>query len=143
MNEALVSDYMTRNPVAIRAEDKVTEAFSVLDKNEFRHLPVIDKEGKLKGILSTRDLSNLRLAIDIYGTLDENYAGADQLTIEQLMQTDIQTINVDATLKDASLLIIDSHVGALPVVAKDGELLGIISYVDILQSLVGKTLYIE
>lgn len=54
---AHVRDYMTSNPVSIRPDLSVEEATQVMLENGFRHLPVVDDDQRLIGIISIRDLA--------------------------------------------------------------------------------------
>jgi CBS domain-containing protein len=56
------------------------------------------------------------------------------MRVAELMQTDVQTVAVDAALNEAALTLADAHVSGLPVVASDGRLVGVISTTDILAS---------
>ncbi len=51
-----VREIMTPSPVTIRCDTSVTEAMEIMTQNRFRHLPVIDSEGKIAGVLSIGDL---------------------------------------------------------------------------------------
>jgi CBS domain-containing protein len=95
----------------------------------FRHLPVIDAEGALVGVLSERDL-RARLGTEVERFPD---AAFDLLSeaVEGTMRPDPITISADTTLRDALEILTDERIGALPVL--DGErLVGIVSYVDLL-----------
>jgi CBS domain-containing protein len=52
-----VRDYMTRSPVAATPDMSVEEAVQIMIEHGFRHLPVVDGERELKGIVSIRDLA--------------------------------------------------------------------------------------
>jgi CBS domain-containing protein len=95
----------------------------------FRHLPVVDADRRLVGMVSERDLRE-RLGTEVERFPD---AAFDLLSdeIEGAMRPDPITIPSDATVRDALELLADERIGALPVV--DGErLVGIVSYVDLL-----------
>lgn len=52
----LVREIMTREVVTATPETPVSEALGMMDRGYFRHLPVLDAEGRLAGIVSVRDL---------------------------------------------------------------------------------------
>lgn len=52
----LVREIMTRDVVTATPETPVSEALGMMDRGYFRHLPVLDAEGRLAGIVSVRDL---------------------------------------------------------------------------------------
>lgn len=55
------AELMTENPRTVRANDSVGEAVEVLQATDFRHLPVVDEQGDLVGMLSDRDIRALEL----------------------------------------------------------------------------------
>jgi CBS domain-containing protein len=57
-NETLVREIMRSSPVTIRPDTSVGEAMRVMRDHGIRHVPVIDSEGHVAGVLSMRDLMN-------------------------------------------------------------------------------------
>lgn len=53
-----VGEVMTKNPVTIRAEDALTKAVLILAERKIRHLPVVDEEGRVRGVISARDIAS-------------------------------------------------------------------------------------
>jgi CBS domain-containing protein len=51
-----VSEFMTRDPVAISRHDSIAYAMHAMDIGGYRHLPIVDSEGKPNGIISVRDI---------------------------------------------------------------------------------------
>ncbi|AFZ71017.1 putative signal-transduction protein containing cAMP-binding and CBS domains [Caldisphaera lagunensis DSM 15908] len=54
-----VGDVMTKNPVLITQSEGLSKAISLMYEKNVRHLPVVDNEGKIKGIISVRDLTSI------------------------------------------------------------------------------------
>ena len=54
--DTLVREIMTPSPVTISCDTSVEEAMRIMTENRFRHLPVIDSEGQLAGVVSIGDL---------------------------------------------------------------------------------------
>ncbi len=52
-----VRDYMTPTPIAVNPDTTVEEAVQIMMEHGFRHLPVVDGERELKGVVSIRDLA--------------------------------------------------------------------------------------
>ncbi len=120
---------MTPRPATVGPEDSLGDAAGVMVQGGFRHLPVVDVDGKLVGMLSERDL-RARLGTELERFAD---AARDLLSeeVEGTMRPDPITISSKATLRDALEILADERIGALPVV--DGErLVGIVSYLDLL-----------
>jgi CBS domain-containing membrane protein len=112
------ADVMTEDPVTIRATSTVGEAVRLLDQLAIGHLPVLDDDGALVGMLSDRDLR-----------------GARGARIVDVMSSNVIEANADDELGAVAQLMIDHHIGAVPIVDGGGALVGIVSYVDILQTI--------
>lgn len=128
-----VQALMTTALVTIKPTDTVREALAKMEDQEIRHLPVV--EGKrLAGMVSDRDLREYRLPVmeEI-----ENPDYADDLldtSVADVMNTDLVTLDPAESIKAAIDLMLEYSVGALPVVDRSrDELVGILSYVDVLR----------
>jgi acetoin utilization protein AcuB len=132
-----VTETMNTDLIAIKPETKLAEARALMLKGKFRHLPVVDGEGKLVGIVTDRDMRDANpsslLSEEAYQkTLDQ----VMQHRIEEIMTKNPLTIAPYYTLQDALLVIGQKKVGALPVVDEDGNLKGIMSTRDLLRAFV-------
>lgn len=128
-------DVMTPNPMTIRSQATVAEAWDLMGEMEIRHVPVVD-DGTLVGMLSDRDLGRL----DVTRMLVAE--GADALRQElatpvaKVMSLDVIAAEPETELGDIVDVLVEHKVGALPVVhSHTRELVGIISYVDVLRAL--------
>jgi CBS domain-containing protein len=127
--EVPVEHVMTPRPATVGPEDPLGDAAGLMVQGGFRHLPVVDVDGRLVGMLSERDLRE-RLGTELERFAD---AALDLLSadVEGSMRTDPITISSAQTVRDALELLMDERVGALPVV-DDERLVGILSYLDVL-----------
>ena len=117
-----VQNHMTRDPVTVRPDTTVPQIAHLFESNRIRHLPVVDENERLVGIVTDRDV---RSATG-YDTKD-----ALRLKAENIMTADPMTNLGNAPLEDALTLLSSRRFGALPVV-KAGRLVGIISRHDVL-----------
>jgi acetoin utilization protein AcuB len=131
----IARDLMTSDPVAVRASDKVRDAVQILQALEIRHLPVVNGERELVGILSDRDLRGLSLPV----VFDEEWAVTIQTALDApvstLMTGDALSVHLEADASEVIELMLEQRIGAVPVVDGDNRLVGIISYVDVLREL--------
>lgn len=132
-----VSETMNTNLVSVAPETKLSEVRALMKKNNFRHLPVVDSDGKLIGIVTDRDMrdaspSSLLSADEYQRTLDR----VMEHTASEIMTKDPLTISVYFTLQDTLMVMGSRKVGALPVVDEDGYLKGIMSTRDLLKAFV-------
>jgi len=129
----LAKDIMTENPVTATELMSVAEALGLLYELDVRHLPVV-RGRELVGIVSDRDLRRFTEA-------DEDEAidaieSARSSTVGHFMNTSPIKVDLETNIREATELMLLHRVGAIPVVDLDtGDLLGILSYVDLLRVL--------
>jgi acetoin utilization protein AcuB len=128
----LVKDYMTRHPIMISPDVRVTEAQRLMVENHIRHLPVVGDGKRLLGLVTR---SRLTISPEQLGSLDvwEITRYLSDLTAGKVMLTgrDLQTIAPEATLEEAADRLITHKIGGLPVV-EDGVVVGILTETDLL-----------
>ncbi len=132
-----VSRSMTRKVITVDQEVNIFDAHELLAKNKIRHLPIIDHDRRLVGIITDRDI---RSALP-YNSLREHCSEKEKERVSKFKVKDIMTknpisISPTYTIQDALLLIQNSKVGALPVVDDDHKLKGIISVRDLLRAFI-------
>ena len=115
---------MTADVVSVTVDEDITAAFELMSEGQFRHLPVTDR-GLLVGIISDRDI-----LLQAQGT-------KSNLTIPPVAVADVMTkapvtISSGATLAEAANLMLAHHIDCLPVLGRDGDLVGIITSTDIM-----------
>jgi acetoin utilization protein AcuB len=130
-------DIMTPNPVTVSVQATVAQAAETLRDLAIRHLPVV-RGGALVGILSDRDLAAL-----------ENWTPGDLEDVEALrargatpvsrvMSTDVSAVDPETPVGEIISTMIEGRIGAVPVVDPGtGQVVGIVSYVDILRAVQG------
>jgi acetoin utilization protein AcuB len=132
-----VSRSMTQKVITTSPEADVFDAYEKMTQNRIRHLPVIDADGRLIGIVTDRDI---RSALPYSMIKDpDRTAEAEKvknLKVMDIMTTDPKTIGPHHTIQDALVLIQELRVGALPVVDKEGKLKGILSVRDLLRAFI-------
>lgn len=128
-------DVMTPNPVTVTAKASVAEAWDLMRDLEIRHVPVVEN-GALVGMLSDRDLAQFDIARLL--TLEGAEALRYQLgtPVVKVMSSDVVFVTPETTLDEVVELLVDHRIGAVPVVPADSrEVLGIVSYIDVLRTL--------
>lgn len=129
--EGLAGDLMTPDPVTAEPEEMLFDAVSRMAEGGLRHLPVIDGDGRLVGMLSDRDV---RAAVGDpaealrHGSRWE----AEALTVGDVMRIDPVRVELDAKASDIAGVLADERIGAVPVVDEFDRPIGIVSYVDLL-----------
>jgi CBS domain-containing membrane protein len=129
----LAKDIMSSPVITFFAEQTLPLAEDVMHFKHLRHLPVVDDDGKLVGLVSHRDL--LRAHISSLSGLTEAERRSRQadVRVSQIMTRDVWTVgpNTDATTVGRTLL--DHRFGCLPVVDGNEKLIGIITERDFIK----------
>lgn len=120
---------MSRDVVTLERNDKLLVADDLMRLGRIRHLPVVDENGKLAGIVSQRDLfhSGLIRALG-YGSHAQRQA-LDMVVVKEAMRGDVVTTTPDTPLADAANLMLDRKIGCLVVLDHD-QIVGILTESD-------------
>jgi CBS domain-containing protein len=121
MNEP-VSSIMTSDLITVVPEDNLATVYKIFRSKRIHHLPVVEGK-KLVGILTTYDLFKLEKSPKEYG----------ETTVKDVMTTKLATLEPDTKVGSAVLIFIENLFHAVPIVAKDGELVGIVSTLDVMK----------
>lgn len=131
----LVRDRMTPNPMTITTETSLKEALDLVRSKPFRHLPVLDPQGKPVGVVTEKSLIYAAPTPDTTLSVFEVDYILSHTSIGQIIQHRIITVEPDLPIEEAARMMIDQHIGCLPVIEND-QLIGIISDTDIFRTFV-------
>ncbi len=124
-----VGDVMTRKIVTVTEQDALENIEEGMRRLRFRHLPVVDRRGKLVGLLSHRDILHASSSWLSEREAEQN-ALIKQLPVGRIMQHEVLTVQPGDSLIEAGKLMWASKIGCLPVVDDEGTLLGILTEAD-------------
>ncbi len=128
----LVYEVMTPQPITVRPESDYLAAIALMRAGRFRHLPIVDREERLVGLISDRDLA----AVRVDAPLQQDLTGSGTLVrVEEVMQREVITVPPEYPLEEAARLMVEHHIGCLPVV-RDGQVIGILTDTDIFHQFV-------
>jgi CBS domain-containing protein len=125
-----VRDLMSRPVKTLGRNDKLSAADALMRTERIRHLPVLDDDGRLAGIVSQRDLffSALVQALGFGSTTHDKTLNS--IFVKEVMSENVITTAPDTLISAAARVMVDRKIGCLPVV--EGEaLIGILSESDI------------
>ena len=131
----IARDLMTPDPETVTPEASIAEVWDLMRELDVRHVPVV-RGGMLVGMLSDRDLAHLDVGRVL--TVEGAEALRRELTtpVVKVMSSDVICAEPETELSDVVGLLLEHKIGALPVVRPDTrEVVGIISYVDVLRAL--------
>ena len=129
-----VSDYMTRKVISVPPETGVREAFFKMKEHHIRHLPIVDADKKLVGIVSDRELRRPDW-VDESLDIAHVYKLDDGMHVRDVMIRNVHVVYTYNTLHKAVTLLLDHNIGAAPVLDKTETLVGMLSAVDLLRAL--------
>ncbi len=126
----LVGERMTPRPITVTEETSLPEALELMRKEKIRRLPVLDKHGKLVGIVTELDL--LRASPSPATTLSiyEIPYLLSKVKMRDIMTRKVITVTEDTPIEEAARIMADNKIGGLPVM-RDDKLVGIITETDI------------
>jgi len=138
-----IADCMKRNVISISETASIREAAAIISGKHIGLLPIVDKDNKLVGVVGLRDLLNLELPdfvrfiddldfVHDFGAVENTRPSAKTLdrSITTLMR-DAIIVEEDCGLLRAYALMLQQNLHDMPVLSKDGTLVGIASRVDI------------
>jgi CBS domain-containing membrane protein len=131
-----VRDLMTTEVRTVGRNDKVTDADALMDSARVRHLPVLDDEGALAGILSRRDVFRTALQRTFgYGEKAQDRI-LGNLVVKELMTNRVETAAPEDAVADAARRMLEKKISALVVV--EGErVVGILTESDFVRHVAG------
>lgn len=131
----IATEVMTENPRTIRETDSLADALDALETMQVRHLPVVDEDGNLVGMLSDRDVGPLMRTFASTAEAERGEVSLATRRVSDVMSADVVTVDVDAEVNAIVETMLEQRIGAVPVVDGEGGIAGIISYVDLLRAL--------
>ena len=130
----LIRERMTRNPVLCAPDISVTDAFDLMKKSRIRRMPVVDKHGKLVGIVSDQDLQRVSPSpATTLSTYEIPYL-LSKVKVSDVMTKQVITVQEDTPIEEAARIMVDNKIGGLPVVNETSAVVGIITETDIFKT---------
>jgi acetoin utilization protein AcuB len=126
---------MTKNPIFVHPDMSVTEARSLMEREHIGHLPVLDKNNALVGVVAKKDLLKAgpspATSLDMY---EISYL-LSKLKVEKIMEKKVITVDENEVVEEAARIMADKDIGCLPVVREPESpaalLVGIITDTDL------------
>ena len=140
-----IEEFMTSEPYTLRETDSINDACEVMIGKHIRHIPVVDDQNHVLGLVTQRDV----LAATDPGAIREAKSASHKLksdiTLAEIMIRDVKVIHKEDSLRQAALYLQSHKFGCLPVIS-DGSLVGIITdsdFIDIAINLLEQAEIIE
>jgi len=120
-----VENHMSHAPITLRDDTEYWKAFEIMQEKDLHHIPVVNENDKVVGILTRRDLK-------IAGM----HFGEANVEVSDVMHSPVVTVAPGELLAEAAQQMIDNRIGGLPVLDTDGQLVGILTETDLLCTLI-------
>lgn len=117
-----VSDLMTPRAVTVPKSEMVSHAEQTMRDLDIRHLPVVDGDGHLIGLLTDRD---------VLRAVGKNRDKA--IAVSEVMTEDVLSVRPETRACEATALMLDQRVDALPVVDPEMHVVGVVTETDFLR----------
>ncbi len=131
--ERRVSEIMQTQVATLAPGEHLDLADDIMQLGRVRHMPVLDGQ-KLVGMVSQRDV----LAASLTRILDfepgHRRTFMRSVAIDEVMTRDVVTVGPEATLAEAAQRLVETRIGGLPVVDAAGNLVGLVTEVDLLRA---------
>ena len=129
----LVKDRMTKHPLTIHADASISETHHYMQEQGIRHLPVVDKSGRMVGLVTEDDLLKAEPSSATSLSVWEIHSLLDRITVSRTMVRKVITTTEDVPIEEAAHLMLEHKIGCLPVM-RDGKLVGIITESDLFRT---------
>jgi acetoin utilization protein AcuB len=128
-----VRDRMTVHPLTISQGDPISAAHRYMQAQKIRHLPVVDRAGKMVGLVTEEDLLKAEPSGMTLLSVWEIHSLLEKIKVKDVMVREVITTTEDTPIEEAAHLMSEHKVGCLPVM-RDGQLVGIITEHDMFQT---------
>ena len=120
-----VEKYMSLVPITIRDDTVYWKAFDIMKEKDLHHIPVINENNAVVGLLTRRDLQIAAM-----------HFKEAQVEVSEVMHSPVVTISPGELLSEAAKQMIDNRIGGLPVLDTNGQIVGILTETDLLRALI-------
>lgn len=133
MKNLALKEIMTKDPVTLNIDEPFCRVAQIFQEKDIRHLPIVNSEGVILGIISQRDLNRITSPKkNPEGDFLYDPAELAKYILKQHVIHEVATLSPDDTLEKAVELMAAKKLGCIPIVAHDGKVTGIATITDIL-----------
>jgi len=141
-----VEDIMTEQVVWLEEQDNLAKAMEVMQSGKFRHVPIVNREKRLVGVISDRDIlrhlpmrsRQRRIQPDVFRSqlFDVDAKDASlELPLKHIMRLDVAHVLLDCSFSKAVTMLHEMKISCLPVVDEEKQLRGIVTVTDVMRGL--------
>lgn len=128
-----VKDLMRTNVVTLRATDALDIAEDIMSMGRIRHLPVVDADNQVVGVVTQRDLFRASVSSVLGFTRDKAHEWMGRIQVRDVMTKEVTTVGPETGVVEALDKLVTAKFGSLPVVDEQGTLVGLLTETDCLR----------
>jgi acetoin utilization protein AcuB len=135
INSTPIKSFMILPPIILKYNEKFSKVEAILREKQIKHLPILDENGRLGGLITLSDLYRTcspRKNIED-GTFVYDHAQLDGFILKNVMTKDPFALKADNTLRDALEVMTRGRFGCIPIVDDDRRIIGIVTQTDIIR----------
>jgi len=120
---SLLAEIMSDQIITLTADANVNDAWQLFQQHGFHHIPIIDEDNTVLAMLSDRDIL-------------QGPGSIKNINLENIMQFSSQRVfcfSADTDIRQATRILYEYDLGALPIISDDHQILGIVSRTDIMK----------
>lgn len=134
MRNALLQEVMTKDPVTLNIDEPFYRVAEIFQKKDIRHLPIVNSQGVILGILSQRDLNRIASPKrDANGNYVYDLEELTKYILKQHIIQKVYSLAPEDTLEKAVAIMTEKKLGCVPVTDPDGRVVGILTVTDVLK----------
>lgn len=123
----LARDIMTSPVITLDPSSSIDQAWAIFMEKRFRHIPTVDHQGRLIGIISDRDLLRATSGLIQKQSLQTN-------SIKEIVKNSVLSATPDTEIRTIARIFFEEHIGSMPISDSEGRVVGIITRSDILRA---------
>jgi len=135
----LVINWMSTRLVSVDPDESMSQAIRLLKEHHVGRLPVIDKKGRLVGIVTDSDLKRAGASDATALEVHELAYLLSRVKIKDIMTAKPHTIGIYDTVEEAALIMLEHGIGGLPVLDEQGKVVAMLTQNDIFRALISLT----
>jgi len=128
-----IKDIMRNSVVTLHASDSLGVADDVMRMGRIRHLPVVDSHRRVVGLVTQRDLYKAAISSVLGFTKTKAHEWLGKINVSDVMTVGVTTVDMEAGMVEAVDKMLSKKFGCLPVIDKDGCLVGLVTESDCLR----------
>jgi CBS domain-containing protein len=131
----LVSEIMVASPPTVRSNASIRNAWRMMRKLQIGHLPVLNVHGGVVGIISASRFDPSLSSSRVMPGLRSISSGSLDSSVATVVRGTPVSVGPDEDVDEVVDLLVENKLGALPVVGPEGQMVGIVSRLDVLRGL--------